>query len=263
MNKKIILIISILFVTCSLANAGNSPIFSAAQQGDTEEIRKLLEEGINVDFKNDLGCTALMLAADNGKLEAVKLLVKHKADINARNNDGDTPLIRAANNGHFDVVRFLVEKGADTNAYRDNNKKATAYTYAKQNGHYQIANYLESRTSTASSTGSSSYVDFVIVQPEIADAFLCSIKEFSLDNLNGRIDRESAGSLSEKTAKGTLPSLNIHKGLNSGLAGQYRWSAKFDCGNRYCGGTIFVSGTKQHHRIYFDKDCGRLRSNEF
>ena len=61
MNIKIIFVIAIIFITCSLANAGNSPIFSAAQQGDAEEIRKLIEEGINVDFKDDLGFTALML----------------------------------------------------------------------------------------------------------------------------------------------------------------------------------------------------------
>ena len=105
-----------------------------------------------------------LLASDNGRLEAVKLLLKHKADINARNNNGDTPLIRAANNGHFDVVRFLVEKGADTNAHNGNSKNATAYTYAKQNGHKQIANYLESRTATVASqkTFSSRSGDFKI-----------------------------------------------------------------------------------------------------
>lgn len=156
-KNHLLIALFIVFFFIGSADAGKSPIFAYAEEGDIEHLERLISEGINIDFKDDLGFTALMTAADNGKLEAVKLLVKHKADINARNNDGDTPLMRAANAGHFDVVRFLVEKGADTNAYHGNDKKATAYAYAKQNGHNQIANYLKSRTSIAASSRSGDF----------------------------------------------------------------------------------------------------------
>lgn len=163
MHKNTFLIIIILFSCWSLAYAGKSPIFYAAETGDIKNLKILIEEGIRVDFKDDKGFTALMLAADTGKLEAVKLLVKHGANINARNIDGETPLLRAANSGHLGVVRFLVEQGADANAYSRNNKASTAYGYAKKNGHSEVANYLKSFTSTTSTSSAARSGGFEII----------------------------------------------------------------------------------------------------
>lgn len=147
MYRKLLIVFIIFIFTCKFAEAGDSPLFYYAALGDTAGLKALIKEGAKVDFKDDKGNTALMYAAMEGKLDAVKLLVKSGADINARSSAQITPLIFSANAGYFDVVRYLVEKGADTNAYGDNNKAATAYGYAKKNGHSQIADYLESRTS--------------------------------------------------------------------------------------------------------------------
>ena len=46
----------------------------------------------------------------------VRFLVENGADVNARDEDDQTALHEAAHKGHIDVVRFLVENGADVNA---------------------------------------------------------------------------------------------------------------------------------------------------
>jgi ankyrin repeat protein len=43
-------------------------------------------------------------------------LIQNGADVNAKDEDRWTALMRAAGNGHMDVVCFLIEHSADINA---------------------------------------------------------------------------------------------------------------------------------------------------
>jgi len=94
-----------------------SPLIKAILENDKDAIISLVEQGADVNAKDDDGNTALMLAVDeqnNGDI--VKCLVEHGADINAKNDDGETALIWAAlDSGNENVVKYLVEKGADVN----------------------------------------------------------------------------------------------------------------------------------------------------
>jgi hypothetical protein len=74
--------------------------------------RCLIEETINtlendgfIIPEDDVG------AAGNGELEVVKFLVQNGANVNAKNNFGTTPLIWAAINNELEVVKFLVQNG--------------------------------------------------------------------------------------------------------------------------------------------------------
>lgn len=147
MKAKFIFTI-LMCLVCAYANAyaKTSPIFGAAETGNLQRISDLIQDGVNVNFKDADGNTALMFAAKSGKLEVVKLLVKHGASINAQNKRKFSALIFAADAGHFAIVRFLIEKGADPNACADDNVNATAYGYALKSGHNQIVGYLKPRT---------------------------------------------------------------------------------------------------------------------
>ena len=96
-----------------------TPLYAAAESGDVDEVRELLEGG-----KYDVNCTylggrtPLHVAAAKGHLGVVKVLASEfKADVGACTDSGETPMSMAANKGHLDVVRVLVsEFKADVNA---------------------------------------------------------------------------------------------------------------------------------------------------
>ena len=84
-------------------------LHDAVLASDTNEIKKLIEEGINIEFRDAQGQTPLHLAAATGNLAMVKYLVGLGAPLEALDFNGCTPLIRAQSS---DVVNFLKEKGA-------------------------------------------------------------------------------------------------------------------------------------------------------
>lgn len=92
---------------------GWSALSWAAKHGNIEMIDILIEGGVDVNYKNPGGYTALMKAAQWCKLEAVEHLVeKYNADLNLVSKEG-TALFFAARNGCLDIVQYLLKKGAD------------------------------------------------------------------------------------------------------------------------------------------------------
>ena len=52
-------------------------------------------------------------AAATGNLKRVRELVDNGANVNTRDEDGETALMWASCNNHLDIVKLLLEKGAD------------------------------------------------------------------------------------------------------------------------------------------------------
>jgi ankyrin repeat protein len=128
------------------ANNKNSELIAASHQGRLEEVKRLLDEGVDVNAKEKGGQTALVMAAMNGHTNTVKLLLGKGADINAGwpeifdpDLPGGTALMHAAKNGHIEVVRLLVDNGADINA---NFLGSTALKYSAMNGHVEVVKFL-------------------------------------------------------------------------------------------------------------------------
>ncbi len=70
---------------------GVTPLAWSAMQKDTAMLQILLENGAEVNGRNNDGGTALHAAAFLGRVEAVQLLLEAGADANAKNNAGHTP----------------------------------------------------------------------------------------------------------------------------------------------------------------------------
>lgn len=101
----------------------------AARVGDTDELRQLLEAGMDPGryVLVDEGMvspmaeqvTALHLAAFGGHVEACRLLLANGAEVDAltlpteRTESGDTPLMRAVWGRSIPVAELLLEAGAD------------------------------------------------------------------------------------------------------------------------------------------------------
>jgi hypothetical protein len=110
----------------------------------TSVIRLLSIRNINVNVKDDeCGMTPLHYAAENGHVEIARLLLQNGADVNAKDNYGWTPLHIAAMYGHVDIIHLLVENGADLEAQDSIGRRALHW--AALYGHLPFIQELISR----------------------------------------------------------------------------------------------------------------------
>jgi ankyrin repeat protein len=133
-------------------------IIIASENGDIHVLNRLIEERVNVSYKNDLSLRivslygyidclklilqqpsinihanedeALMLACQSNNYEASKILIDHGANVNACNNYA---IQIACKNRNLYLVRLLVINGANIHFFND---LALRYTNVK------IARYL-------------------------------------------------------------------------------------------------------------------------
>ena len=81
----------------------------------TNVVTFLLENGANINDRDTIDQTSLIIAAQNGCKDIVKLLLDAGANIHHRNDQGENALISAAQEGHIDTVKLLLEAGVDIN----------------------------------------------------------------------------------------------------------------------------------------------------
>ncbi|CAL1272132.1 unnamed protein product [Larinioides sclopetarius] len=93
-----------------------SSLAEACTHGDINTVKKLLEEGRNVNEVTEDGESLLSLAASSGYFELAQLLLAMKANVEDRGLKDMTPLMEAANAGNTDIVKLLIQHGADVNA---------------------------------------------------------------------------------------------------------------------------------------------------
>ncbi|XP_076113148.1 protein phosphatase 1 regulatory subunit 16A-like isoform X8 [Mytilus galloprovincialis] len=92
---------------------GNIMLLESAARGDIEDVRKLLNQGVNPDVTNEDGLTALHQACIDDNEEMLKLLLEYGANVNARDSELWTPLHAAATCGHSHLCKHLISKGAE------------------------------------------------------------------------------------------------------------------------------------------------------
>jgi len=91
-------------------------LIKAAEKGNVDDVRKLLRDFDNINFKDAYGRTPLMAAVASGNTETVNLLIKSRADINAKDNYGCTVLMHATK---VAIVKLLIASGADLHSTHD------------------------------------------------------------------------------------------------------------------------------------------------
>lgn len=90
-------------------------LFDAAKGGDLAEIRRLLQDGADVNAKDKNGYTPLHITAATGDKDAAELLITKGADVNGEGSVYMTPLGVAAMFDRVEVAELLIAKGADVN----------------------------------------------------------------------------------------------------------------------------------------------------
>jgi ankyrin repeat protein len=88
-----------------------TPLIIASQNGCTDIVRMLLDAGANIEHKNDQGENALISAAQEGNIDTVKLLLDAGADVNQSNSDGETAIDLAIRlKQKKELIKLLREK---------------------------------------------------------------------------------------------------------------------------------------------------------
>lgn len=81
---------------------------------DVDELRQLLESGVDPDERNEQGETAVHVAVRRYRMEATRILLDAGADIDARTPGGKTAFAHAIRRAFDDLATWLVGRGADT-----------------------------------------------------------------------------------------------------------------------------------------------------
>lgn len=98
---------------------GNRTINLAAQAGQLDVVRLLVETGARVDEPDGIGRTPLIACAEGNHVELFDFLVACGASIDRAGGEGMTPLMACAVSSSGDVAERLIALGADVNGQRD------------------------------------------------------------------------------------------------------------------------------------------------
>jgi ankyrin repeat protein len=113
----------------------------AARKGDAATVKRLLDEGIDVNTKFRYNATALFYACDHGHVDVVKVLLDKGADLTVKDSFyGFTPLMLAVSPAqkkrpeHTEIAKLLIARGAPG--------KADALGGAVESGDASLAKFI-------------------------------------------------------------------------------------------------------------------------
>ncbi|EFT9698345.1 Cj1386 family hemin-binding protein, partial [Campylobacter coli] len=75
--------------------------FNFARNNEYENLKIMIEAGLNVNLKTHKGDTLLMLAAYNNSYECAKMLLEKGALVDEKNDRGQTPLAGVCFKGYL------------------------------------------------------------------------------------------------------------------------------------------------------------------
>lgn len=120
-------------------------LFVACEYGNFANVQYAIDNGADVNAKNDYGTTPLMIASAKarpkivgtrliGASAIVDILIKANADVNEADDGGFTPVMIAAGKGKAEIIDTLFKAHANLNAKSKKYSK-TALMFAAYWGH--------------------------------------------------------------------------------------------------------------------------------
>ncbi|PEJ54535.1 hypothetical protein CN692_19580 [Bacillus sp. AFS002410] len=139
---------TLLLQGCALFEKGektlNEQLFQAAKLGEADTVRKLIEDGANINAQDSNGRTATMIATYNNDVKTAKVLIEAGADVNIQDQMKNNPFLYAGAEGLIDILKLTIKAGADptiTNRY-----DGTALIPASEHGYINVVKELLTNT---------------------------------------------------------------------------------------------------------------------
>lgn len=122
----------------------NRELIEYAEQGNTEQVRQLLQSGADINATDEQGRTAVMAATYHNHVGTVEALIQAGADINIRDHQRNNVFLYAGAEGMMEILRLAIEADADVTL--TNRFGGTALIPASDRGHVEIVQELLTRT---------------------------------------------------------------------------------------------------------------------
>ncbi|PNC84567.1 ankyrin repeat domain-containing protein [Akkermansia muciniphila] len=116
-------------------------MYLAISKGQDKEVLKLIQQGTNINARDQQGRTFLMWASMGGHERITRILIDAGADVHAKDANGVTALMQASALGYGAIVQMLIQAGADVRATSDGHK-ITSLLAAAAKGHAGIVKIL-------------------------------------------------------------------------------------------------------------------------
>lgn len=119
-------------------------LFAAVEQGNAEEVIRLLTEGADVNARDKGKRTPILVAAQHQHYALVRQLATHGADIDAQDNKCFNPFLYGCIHNDLTLVQLMVALGTDLN--RLTRFGGNGLTPAAEKGHEEIVRFLLENT---------------------------------------------------------------------------------------------------------------------
>lgn len=119
-------------------------LFIAAEQGDLQAVKQLIDTGVDVNAQDDKGRTALMIATYARNVDVAKALIEAGADVNLQDDMKNSPFLYAGAEGYMEILKLTIAAGADPTVV--NRYGGTALIPAAERGHVETVKLLLEET---------------------------------------------------------------------------------------------------------------------
>ena len=144
---------------------GKTALLIASQQGNKEMVNCLIAANADVNTSDVDSRSALIIASENNDVELAQILLNAKANPNHQRNDGNTSLHIASYNNYNKLAVMLIEFGADP--LIENTKGDTPFLSSTTTSANKVAQVHVSKKNNKKTTGNRTFTDTVMVEEEV------------------------------------------------------------------------------------------------
>lgn len=127
-------LLAMVIPACSAAvGSADARLRDAAARGDAEAVRGALEDGADLEARDDQGRTPLLIATHGSNVDAARELIEAGADVNAKDAMQDSAYLYAGARGLDEILAMTLAHGADLRS--TNRYGGTALIPAAERGH--------------------------------------------------------------------------------------------------------------------------------